>query len=71
MERKTVLPDKGILSIIKLVYEGCGGKEGWRALPELLRSRCLHHPSRKQVQQTRVQRDPDCTQGLRLWVYKK
>lgn len=42
-----MLPDKGILSIIKQVCEDC------RAILVLLRSRHQHHPSRKLVQQTR------------------
>lgn len=49
---ETVHPNKGIPSIIKQVYEGCRGWRGSRALPVLLRSCHLHHPSRKLLQQT-------------------
>lgn len=65
MEKETVLPDKGILRIIKQVCEDCREMRGSSALLVLLRSRHQHHPSRKLVQQTR----PGYIQGLKLWAY--
>ena len=67
--KETVCPNKGIPSIIKQVCEGCRGWRGSRALPGLLRSCHLHHPSRMLLQQTERLKEAQTMFDLKLRVY--